>query len=118
MNSPPTATTTVTTTTGNEAPVRRRRRPSTSSLKAAAATRGGVLNVVFHRDASDDDKLRAFFFAQVHARTPTSMGERERMDTALAVSRRHFGPWLDAARSAGWEVSYPMLGDGPARLAW
>lgn len=118
VNSPPTATTTVTTTTGNEAPVRRRGRPSTSSLKAAAATRGGVLNVVFHRDASDDDKLRAFFFAQVHARTPTSMGERERMDTALAVSRRHFGPWLDAARSAGWEVSYPMLGDGPARLAW
>lgn len=109
VTSTPAATTTVTTTTVTKAPVRRRRRP---------ASREGVLNVVFHTDARDDDKLRAFFFAQVHARTPTSMGERERMDTALAVSRRHFGPWLDAARSAGWEVSYPMLGDGPARLAW
>jgi len=85
--------------------------------------RAGVLNVVLHKDATEDDQLRAFFFAQVHARTPaapggTEFGGTERMEAALAVARRHFGPWLAAAKAAGWETAYPMLNVRPSRLVW
>jgi len=97
--------------------------PSPRRPAKAHQPRAGVLNVILHKDASDDDQLRAFFFAQVHARTPaapggTEFGGTERMEAALAVARRHYGPWLAAAKAAGWETAYPMLNVRPSRLVW